>query len=517
MQPLLGEHLGRKPIIKGAVLEVLEECQTSLRFSDLEGEVEKKLGREIHPESLAAANKSLQEDGLIEKRLEDGKIVYQLSNQYHKQATKNLLLRLIEGLSLDELSANFDWSERTLPSIVSVSPIPRDTYETADISDLRMGVDVSWETPSNAISSIISNDFLILSSNTRNGIQNLILRAYWVGIQSLKHQQKVDNVTMPPIESNLKKCLEFSKEVLNKARERGRKSQVRTESAIIQILNVTLELLEKSNLNDFLNYANEKRMEVKKAENTILAIEGHFMSSGERIFHRLIERKADIALQGLSAIEEETKKIERAKSLFREPELPMDEAIWNNFVDFLIELSSEDFLKKVEGDYEEAIANTGGYLTYSNHLIDLVRKRQVMVVYLWNIPVKKEAEKYLKIPQFEGWLQALKDGNLSHRIWLFEEETIKDVESAFRAVKRGRKTKPWKIDKEFWTLRDLYELHPRGKNPEFWREILMALRTRKGEEPYRGGPVPRDVYYEFLRKERSAVKELIRKQKKKSR
>lgn len=101
-------------------------------------------------------------------------------------------------------------------------------------------------------------------------------------------------------------------------------------------------------------------------------------------------------------------------------------------------------------------------------------------------------------------LKALKDGNLSHRIWLFEEETIKDVERAFRAVKRGRKPKPWKIDKGFWTLRDLYELHPRGKNPEFWREILTALRTRRGEEPHRDRPVPGDIYYEFLKKESAA-------------
>lgn len=512
----MGEHLGRKPIIKEAVLEVLEECQTPLRFSDLEGEVEKKLGRKIHPESLAAANRSLQGDGLIEKKLIDGKIVYELSNLYHKQATKNLLLRLIEGLSLDELSANFDISERTLPSIVSISPTPKDTYETADASELRMGVDVNWEAPSNAISSIISNDFLILSSNTRNGLQNLMLRAYWVGVQSLKHPQKVSDVIMPSIESNLQKNFSFSKEVLNKAEEKGWDNRVRTEGAIVQILNITLELLEKSNLSDFLDYAKGKWTEVKKAENTILAMEGQFMSAGERIFHRLIERKSDIALQGLALVEKDTKKIEAAKSLFQEPELPMDEIVWNHFMDFLIDLSSEDFLKKVKGDYEEAIENTRGYLTYSNHLIDLIRQRQIIAIYLWNIPVKKEAEKYLKIPQFEEWFKALRDGDLSHRIWLFEEETIKDVESAFRAVKRGRKPKSWKIDKEFWTLRDLYELHPRGKNPEFWREMLTALRNRKGEEPYRGGPIPKNIYYEFLRKERAAIKELIKKQRKKS-
>lgn len=511
----LGEYLGRKPVIKETVLEVLEESQIPLRFSDLEAKVESRLGREVHSESLATANKSLLRDGLIKKKLVDGKIVYELSIQSHKQATKNLLLKVFGEASLDELSASFDLSERTLPNIVSVSPTPKDTYQTADESELKMGVDVDWEDPSNAISSIISNDFLILSSNTRKGIQNLMLWAYWVGIQSLKHPQKVYDVTMPSIESNLKKCLAFSKEVLNKAEERDRKNRVRTEGAIIQILNITLKLLKQGNLNDFLDYASEKRAEVKKAENTILAMEGQSMSSGERIFHGLIERKSDIVMQGLSLVERETKKVEGTKSVFREPELPKDETVWNRFVDILIDLSSESFLENIGGGYEEAIVNTKTYLTYSNHLIDLVRKRQMIAVYLWNIPVKKEAEKYLKNPQFDRWFEALKNGNLSHRIWLFEDETIKDVESAFRAVKRGRKPKPWKIDKEFWTLQDLYELHPKGKNPEFWREILKVLRMQKGREPYGGGPVPRDVYYEFLRKERSAIKELMKKQKEK--
>lgn len=433
-----------------------------------------------------------------------------------EQAAKNLLLRSIEGLRLDEISASFDLSETALPNIVSVSPTPKDTYETADMSELGIGLDVNWESPPNAISSIISNDFLILPSNTRNGIRNLMLWAYWVGIQSMKHPQKIYDIIMPSIENNLKKCLDFSEKVLNKAKKRGWKNRVGTENAIIEILQITLELLTKGNLGDFLSYAHEKRDDVRKFENAILTIEGTFMSSGERIFHRLIGTKSDIFMQGLHIVERKTARKDGVKSLFREPELPKDETVWNHFMDSVIDFSSEAVLEKVEGSYGEAIAKAREYLTYSNHLIDLIRKRQIMAIYLWNVPVKREAEKYLKIPQFEKWLEALKDGKLSHRVWLFEEETIRDVESAFRAVKRGRKPKPWNIDKEFWTLRDLYELHPKGKNPEFWREILNALRTRKGEEPYQGGPVPRDIYYEFLRKQRSAVKDLIIKQKEES-
>lgn len=506
--------MGRNPIIKKAVLEVLEESKTALRFSNLKTKVEEKLRKQIHAEVLAAANKSLLRDGLIEKKLSGGKIVYELSSQFHKQTTKNLLLRLVESLRLDELSANFDLSKRTLTRIISISPTRKDTFETADESKLGIGLDVDWESPSSAISSIICNDFLLLSPSTQAGITNLMLWAYWIKVQSLKHPQKIYDVEMPSMENNLKRCLSFSTGVLNKAKEKGDIQRIKTEEAIIEILNITLELLKKDNLDDFLNYANEKEREVKKAENTILAINGNFTATGERIFHNIVETKSDIGMQGLNLVERKIGKIKGLKSFFEEPELPKDEAVWNYFIDFLIDLCPNDFIKEVRGGYEEAIANAKAYLSYLNDLISLIRKRQIMAVYLWNIPVKKEAEKYLKLPQFEAWFKALKDGDLSHRIWLFEEETIKDVESAYRAVKRGKEPKPWKIDKEFWTLRDLYELHPQGKNPEFWQEMLTVLRTRKGQEPYRGGPVPQDIYYEFIQKERAAVKKLIEKQNK---
>jgi len=68
--------MGRNPIIKKAVLQVLEESNTALRFSNLKMRVEEKLDRQIYSEALAAANKSLLKNGLIDKKLRDGKIVY---------------------------------------------------------------------------------------------------------------------------------------------------------------------------------------------------------------------------------------------------------------------------------------------------------------------------------------------------------------------------------------------------------------------------------------------------------
>lgn len=508
--------MGRTPIIRNTIIKVLEDSESPLRFSNLLEKVKKKLQRKVYPESLAAANASLIRDGLIEKKLVDGKIAYELSSQFHKQTVKNLLSRLVESFRLEELEANFDLGERTLPNVIYISPTSKDVYETADQSDLKMSVGVDWESPSGGISSIISNDFLLLPENTRNGITNLILWAYWVGIQDQRIPHKLWDMNLDSMETRLQECLRFSNGVLARAKERGDRRQIETEKSIIRILGITLDLLKKDNLHDFLDYASKKRKEVKEAENTILKLNGHFMNTGERTFRNMVRVKSDMLFYGLNSIEEKTDKIKGVKSLLKEQGLSMDTEVWTDLIDFLIDLYSDDSIKKVKGTYEEAIAKAKQYLLYSNDLIDLTRKRQIMATYLWNIPVKEESEKYLKLPQFEEWLKALKAGELSHRIWLFEEEILRDVESAYRAVKRGKKPKPWKIDKEFWTLSDLYELHPQGKNPEFWHELLTALKAQKGKEPYRGGPVPKEFYYEFLEKQREAVKNMLSEQKKKN-
>jgi hypothetical protein len=117
------------------------------------------------------------------------------------------------------------------------------------------------------------------------------------------------------------------------------------------------------------------------------------------------------------------------------------------------------------------------------------------------------------LPEFEEWYKALKLGNLSHRVWLFEDETIRDVERAYRRVRRNSAPEPWRIDKEPWTLKDLFDLHPKGKDPEFWHMLVNTLKAQKGKDPYRGGPVPKDIYYEFLKRERKVIKDLIENEK----
>jgi hypothetical protein len=505
--------LARKPIIKTAVLKALETFKEGLVFSKLSKVVKEILGRSVYDAALNSAIKSLIKDGSVKKKFIHDEIVYFLSRQFHKQTVKDFLTSLTENFNLEELEANFTLDKARLPNLVYLSPFPMDEHEVSEKSNFGLSVSVDWSDPSQAISSVISNDYLLLPSDIQKGIANLILWGYWTSLQQKKVDCKVGEMDFPAQIKNLQRSKTYSTEILKSAKDSDLDQRVKTEKSIIDILDVTIELLEKQNLFDFLNYASNKRDYIEKCENVILSTQGHFMNSGERVFHNMIFEKSDGVFDGLQTIEDKAGLSNGLKSIFKETNLSMDTRVWNGFIDFLIELYPSDFMKGIYGPFEKAIERGKLYATYSNDLITLFEKRRMVVIYLWNIPIKKESEKYSKLPEFEEWYNALTSGELSHRIWLFEEETIKDVESAFRSVRKNNAPKPWRIDKELWTLKDLFDLHPKGKDPEFWRMLVNTLKAQRGKDPYRGGPVPKNVYYGFIRKERDAVKELIQKDK----
>ena len=434
-----------------------------------------------------------------------------MSRQFHKQTMKDFLTNLTEKFNLEELEANFTLDKASLPNLVYLSPFPADEHEVCEKSNYRMSVSVDWSDPTQGISSIISNDFLLLPSDVQKGIANLILWSYWISLQEKKVSGKLEDITLPAEIKNLRRCKTYALDILKSVKASGDINRFKTEKAIVDILNITLEILEKENLFEFLNYAKEKINIVRSKENIILATQGHFMNNGERIFHNMLFEKSDSVFNGLQVIEDSSK--QEIRSIFKESNLSLDTKVWNGFIDFLIELYPDDFMKGFGGSFDEAVKKGKLYARNSGDLISLFMKRKMVAIYLWNVPIKTESEKYFKLPEFDEWLKALSAGELSHRVWLFEDEAIKDVESAYRCVRRNRAPKPWRIDKEPWTLKDLFDLHPKGKDPEFWHSLVTILKAQQGKEPYRGGPVPRNVYYEFLKKEREAVKESIKRDK----
>jgi len=85
------------------------------------------------------------------------------------------------------------------------------------------------------------------------------------------------------------------------------------------------------------------------------------------------------------------------------------------------------------------------------------------------------------------------------------------LSNAYRAVVRNREPSDVRIDKEPWTLRDVNRYHPLGKEPKLWIELIDDIRTRASakRKVYSGGPVPKEVYEAFKRKETEFVEKTL--------
>lgn len=158
----------------------------------------------------------------------------------------------------------------------------------------------------------------------------------------------------------------------------------------------------------------------------------------------------------------------------------LSSSVFNEFCRMILHLF-RDVAAEIKGGPEYAKEQIALYKNYLSDLLALFKQRRFIIVYLFNIPTSRAEEKLYKLPAFEEWLNALQEGYLGHHSWLFEEETIKLVKKAYACVKRGQPPPSVHIDLEPWTLRDIYELHPRGRSQEFWRELLDLLRKAAEE------------------------------------
>ena len=97
------------------------------------------------------------------------------------------------------------------------------------------------------------------------------------------------------------------------------------------------------------------------------------------------------------------------------------------------------------------------------------------------------------IHRFEGWLQALTEGRLDHRDHIFDRAP--PILAKFKRYVERKQSKAGlslEEEKEFeslllekidwdepWTLGDLYQYHPRGKNASLYEEILEEIELRR--------------------------------------
>lgn len=441
----------RTPKIKTAILEALETAQQNgqpyLKFSEIKGAVESKIGR-LTKGSLGNALASLLNDGLIEKQLsEDGNVVYALTKRYGEQTLKDLVLRYTQALPL----AYVEFED--VPCAVFISPELEG--ENIDIVDF-----LDWAEPSSAIANVIFHDFRKLPGDVQRGIARLILWCYWAAIKSVHHPEIMK---LPPVMTRLERCISFASQSLEKAQQKGDMKSLEVEKAVLEILNITKRLFDAESLLDFLEFAEEKEHVVSRHEEIILKNVSSWVHGGERIFHRFVREPGGEILFQLPLEREEDENL-------------LGGEVFNGFCLFILK-EFRDFAREVKGSLEEAKRQIAIYKPYVDDLVKLFKKRQFIIIHFFNLPASMAERKLSILSEFEDWLTALKHGQLGHRSWLFKEETLKIVEKACRRVRRGAPPPRVPIDLEPWTLRDVYELHPRGRDPDFWLEILQLLRA----------------------------------------
>ncbi len=516
--PIIGERfkalngvrhsMAPPPIIRNAVLQVLTSAEGPLPFTEVQSRTCLALRRKrIDGKTIVEALTSLRDSQLVEKELVDGKSVWSLTSRYYISSLQTSFQRLItKGVSgdigkiLDNGAINM-----TTPYTVFLIP-PQDEYNVADRSG--MSVSVNWASPAGGIASTLFNDYLCLEDSIREGIGHLLMWAYWVGVRNYVDDFGRDIEPGMTLERKIREMKSFVREVIVDAEKRHDGPRVRGENAILKVLELTEELIAKDNLREFITFAAEKRATVQDLHRTILESFGHYMGTGEQLFNHLTMDLGERVTDGLNAVG-------RWEALQHHLPRHMLAAldVWNEFISILIgTVGSSDAVSNIRGTLDKSKESLEGYCHYITSLVDLMKKRKVGAIYLWGFPdIDTEAERQFKFSDFDSWRDDVKSGRADHRVWLFEEKTLNRVRRAYHSVKSGGQPLPQRIDKENWTLLDVYKYHPRGRDRKFWLEVLESLEARNAPEnsQHMKEAVPEGVYSEFKKRERQAVTDML--------
>ena len=501
--------MAKSPFVRKAVLQVLEYAKGPLQFAEVSKNTCKILGRKkIDPSTLSSVLGFLRQNGTIEKDVVEGKIVWSLTSRFHVPTLRSSIQKLITKAVSTDIGKILDngIKNKTAPYAVFLIPPAEDEYKVA--CHAGVSVSVSWESPSRGIASVLFNDYLSLPDGLRDGIGKLILWAYWTGVREDIEKFLSDVSPGDTMQKVINENKKFLENVIVEARERNDTDRIAGEQAILQLLRLTEELIAKDNLEDFLRFALSNRGKADDLMRTIIRYHGNYTGAGELLFRQLTEEFGDKTFQGLIAVGER----ERIQELLPRHILEALD-VWNGFISNILGNSEGPrVLSEIRGNFEESKDKLREYQHLLPSLANLMKKRQVGALYLWGFPeVDTEAEREYRFSGFEDWISDLRSGNLDHRVWLFEQKTLDRLRKAYRTIRSGRKPLPVRIDKEPWTLLDIYAYHPRGKDREFWLELLETVEERNASEhaQHRKDAVPEGLYSEFKNKETEYVTQML--------
>jgi len=458
--------MGRNPVIRSAVLSVLAAAKTPLRFSEIKQKVQITLNKlRIYDRPIAENLKKLVNDGLVGQVIFKEHLAYHLTNEYYNKQAKTVVESLLQGV--DEKTLYADLEQNDPPFVAFVEPFrPIEEKGTSFFVPCLL----DWGDVKHVIAARMLEALTELDSEMQTSIAKFLAYAYWCGVKSM--------VKEPFNKKTIGDNYHYALECIKRAKERGDQKRVETEESIICLLEIATELMSKKNLKDFLDLLQNKKFDVKKLQSKILKNHGQFLGAGEEIFDNFLEFHSCV-MEGLYAAELLPLGRKRGSSLFSYRYLVGFSEVWDEFIgDVLSIFLSSDELEEVKEDLSESVNKIKVYSNYLEPLRNLPFKSKICITYLWGYPEIFQVSDKDFLPHFEQWVNALREGNLDHRSWVFkkgEEELTK----AFRAVKRGRPPPDTLIDLEPWTLLDLYRYHPRGKEPALYRELIDTVRARK--------------------------------------
>lgn len=461
--------MGRRPTIRNAILEVLMESENPLTYTEIKNLVEEKLNKLVYDNSYVNALSYLVENSQVEKSMseDNSRFVYSLTEQYHKQSLKNTLTKIITKTNtkdIMELPSSFN----SLPHIIFCVPKQEDI--SSIVNEVGMAEKVKWLNPIDGISSVLYNDFLLLPPQSQRGITMLVGWSYWAGVKCYSYEAEFPFINL------IQRSLNFTKKILLKARNEGDLKRVTVEESLLQILEVSQNLIKINDLENFREFAFDNKRIIDEAKQTILSILGFYPGGGEKIFDQLV---FDESFKVLTGLEETNLRKDFEKGI--KPHVLETSEIWNKLFSSIVQFGLENGeLKNIKGNLKESKEKIKEYSSYLNDLTDLFNKRKVLAIYLWNFPeIEVETRKCDVLPEFTDWYNALKEGYLDHRGWIFDDDVLEDLNSVAKLVNKGIEPENIIIDPQtIWTVKDLYHYHPNGKNPAFWYDLLLQIKKR---------------------------------------
>lgn len=469
--------MGRRPIIREAILKIMKDETDPLEFKQIRQKVAKEMGRSI--ENIAEGNidynlKFLIEKCQVEKIPFNGKYGYILSNAYFKTKNKILMKNLIDGAELESFCPNLE-DVKHLPvsayfeqynKIVSKCDTKETYFFSRDLLD--------WNNPIDLICRRMIESFTDLSIDSQLGIKKLLGYAYWFGIQS-----DITRFDTFSLKENLERSRKYAEKYIQNDNGCIDDNRVNAERIKLKILDITEEIFTKKNLQELLLFLQKRSPEIKALQNQFLTLREHFMATGEQIFDNFLNFHEHVltGLQVTGLVPKNSCFKELCPQRFRYILNYGD--VWNEFIPLIFhQVNDITDLQKIDGNLKSTMDSITKNKKYLWQLLDLPIKSKMFVFYVWGYPeIFKVSDKEF-LPMFADWFSALKKGYLDHRKWIFEEKSVMTLIDTFKKVKQGKIPKNGLIDIENWTILGLYQQHPQGKDLSFWKNFLIQLKKR---------------------------------------